>query len=95
MMFANARRRSEQLGLDFNIELSDVVIPENCPYLNIPIILTSGKGRTKDGPSLDRIDNSKGYVKGNVEVISVLANKMKSSASWEQLELFATEGFLS
>lgn len=39
--------------------------------------------------SLDRIDNTQGYIPGNVEVVSYLANMMKSSASREQLVTFA------
>ena len=51
---------------------------------------TKGKSwRRKYSPSLDRIDPNKGYVKGNVQVISRLANIMKSNASPEELRAFA------
>jgi len=48
-----------------------------------------GQGRIKTNPSLDRIDPTKGYVPGNVQVISDLANRMKQNASVEELLLFA------
>ena len=46
-------------------------------------------GEKPENHSLDRIDNSKGYIKGNVIVISRLANAMKNEANFEQLELFS------
>ena len=35
-------------------------------------------------PSLDRIDNTKGYVPGNLQVISYRANQLKSDGTLEE-----------
>ena len=75
ILWAQARRRAAIMGLDFNIEPSDVVIPDICPLLQKPI----------HRPSLDRVDNRLGYVKGNVAVISMDANRMKSDHTIETL----------
>jgi hypothetical protein len=71
-----AKSRAKERGIEFNIEVSDILIPEICPILKTKI--------TK--PSLDRIDNSRGYVKGNVRVISYYANMIKSSLSIEEIK---------
>ena len=83
-----ARGRSKKKGILFDLEFVDITIPETCPLLGIP--LRMGK-RTAgfDSPTLDRIDPSKGYVKGNVWVISRRANMIKSDASIEEIEMVA------
>jgi hypothetical protein len=59
-----------------------------CPYLGIPLVHGTGK-LTRSSPTLDRITPALGYVEGNVEVISYLANAMKRDATEEQLIRFA------
>lgn len=93
VLLNSAKRRAKDKNFKFNIEVSDINIPTMCPILDIPIlrVYTEGKkaGPTPNSPSLDRIDNTKGYIKGNIQVISHLANTMKASASKEQLIKFA------
>lgn len=88
-----AKRRAKKKGLEFNLDKTDIDIPIICPILGIPIvkIYTKGKstGPTSNSPSLDRIDNLKGYIKGNVRVISHKANTMKHNATPEELTRFA------
>lgn len=86
IMWTNAKLRAKENNIEFNIEFSDIVIPKFCPLLGIPI----STGPLHEGsPSLDRVDISKGYIKGNVRVISYKANTMKSNATKEELKLFA------
>ena len=86
-IWRRAKQRAKKCNLEFNIDPKDIIIPEYCPILEIPI-----ECGTKDdyeySPSLDRIDNSKGYVKGNVWIISKKANSMKNSATPEELNKF-------
>jgi hypothetical protein len=89
-LFRAAKKRSKERGLEFNIEKSDIVIPEYCPYIGVRLTSNSKRGTARTTvASLDRIDSTLGYVKGNVEVISHLANTMKSNANLQQLTQFA------
>lgn len=61
-------------------------IPEVCPVLGIPLKINVGSGLHPDSVSVDRIDPTKGYIKGNVRLISARANHLKSNATTEELE---------
>ena len=85
----SARARSRSHGYEFDITEADFIIPAFCPLLGIPMVVNE-KGSTKENSfSLDRIDSSKGYIKGNVKVISKQANIMKNNANKEELLLFS------
>jgi hypothetical protein len=83
---AKKRAKDKNLPIDIDIKYLRDIWPENnkCPALNIK--LKHGRNGSHDAsPSLDRIIPSKGYVKGNVQWISNLANQIKSSATPEQV----------
>jgi len=84
LLFLKAKNRARKYSRDFNIELSDIILTASCPVLLTPYDLT-GKNRWLS-PSLDRIDNSKGYVKGNIIVISYRANSLKKDGTLEEFE---------
>lgn len=88
-MYTRVKARAKANGTPFTIELSDIVIPEVCPVLGIPIKPQNGKGQGfhPDSPSLDRIRPELGYVKGNVRVISARANLLKSDATSAEIAL--------
>lgn len=82
------RNRAKEKGLDFDLEPSDFVIPERCPITQLPLFFTD-HATTDNTPTVDRIDNTKGYVKGNVAIISWRANKAKSDLSLEEIRALA------
>lgn len=75
-----ARKRAKDKGIDFSITVEDIYIPDVCPVLGIPLFKGEGS-RTDNSPSLDRVDNTKGYIRGNVCVISFRANALKNNGT--------------
>lgn len=83
-LWSRAKYRASKSGLDFNIEVEDVVIPTFCPVFGIPLIPFSGRC-SPNVPTIDRIDNTQGYVKGNIIVVSFRANSLKRDATLDEL----------
>lgn len=84
-MCRRAKYRANKKRLPFNLTAQDVadVWPKDdyCPALRIPLRVRPGnKTSTNNSPNLDRIIPRLGYVKGNVVVVSKLANGIMSSA---------------
>ena len=91
-LLASAKNRAKTKGLDFNITEADIELTEDCPVLGVKM-----EKRTPYAPSLDRIDNTKGYVKGNVIVVSKRANQIKNDASLKEMKALVKfyEGLLT
>lgn len=93
ILLLSAKHRSIKKGISCTIVEKDILIPAICPVLGISIekvFNANGKrGACPSAPSLDRIDNTKGYEIGNIQVISNKANSMKNSASPRELIQFA------
>lgn len=84
-----ARYRAKKNGIDFNLLIDDIFIPDICPVLEIAFFSKRGRlndrGPCDNSPLLDRIDSNKGYIKGNCCVISHKANRMKQENTLEDL----------
>jgi hypothetical protein len=78
-----AKTRAKLKGVPFEILASDILIPDKCPVLGIPLVW--GDRLTNNTPSIDRVIPEKGYVKGNCVVISMKANRLKNNASEDDL----------
>lgn len=90
-LWRGAKTSARNKNRPFNIEQSDIIIPEVCPILGIPLYKGNhpeyypGHGYTA---SLDCKNPDLGYTKGNIWVISWMANKMKQDAKKDVLRLF-------
>ncbi len=87
-VFLGVQSTARRNGTEFTITRADVKVPEKCPVLGIPLFFTNGT-RTDNTPSLDRLDNGKGYIPGNVAVISWRANQIKRDATLTEIKALA------
>ena len=85
--YRNCKKRYK----DFNLSIEDLknqweLQKGICPYSKISLDLPEYKKRVhfSNRASLDRIDSSKGYVKGNIQFVSTLVNFLKSNLSHEE-----------
>lgn len=93
-MVKGSRKRAKEKNLAHNIDvkyLRSLGLPSHCPYLGIKLRwkvqcgLGVKGGAFPESPSIDRIDSSKGYVKGNVIIVSHRANSIKNDANEQEL----------
>lgn len=85
---AKARARAAGLAFDLDKEYVRALAPDVCPVFGTKFVFT-GKARSGDSPSIDRIRPELGYVRGNVAVISMKANAIKSNATAAEIRRVA------
>ncbi len=71
--------------MPFEITVDDIVVPRYCPVLGIELCKSSTRSPHAASATLDRINPSLGYVRGNVLVISDRANRAKSNLTLAEL----------
>jgi hypothetical protein len=92
VMWQSAKGRAKKSGVEFTIKPEDIKavwpLDGRCPVLGITLEhnFDNGKGHAVSSPSLDRIKPEKGYVIGNIVVMSMRANRIKSNeTNWRDL----------
>lgn len=77
-------------------EIRDIIDGGTCPKSGIKFLTSNESGSHKNpfSASADRIDNTKGYMKSNVQFVCWLYNHMKSDYSEEVVDAF-TQGLIS
>jgi len=90
MILYRARQSAKIRGLICTLMVEDIPeIPEFCPvfpWIRLQYRVGAGMGCRPESPSIDRIDNSLGYVPGNVRIISDRANRLKSNATLGEIQ---------
>jgi len=83
----NAAARAERVGVPFGLTTEYVlsITPEVCPVFGTPFIFVGNGSVGPDSASLDRLVPARGYVPGNVVVISHFANTIKNNASAKEV----------
>ena len=85
----DAKRRAKAKNVPFNLTtqyIKDIWPKDNiCPALGIPFTFGGHVTKNYSSAALDRIIPSKGYVKGNVQIVSGLANSIMSNATPDQV----------
>lgn len=90
-VFYAAKRNGVPVGFGSAVEFAAYIksiAPDRCPVFG-KRFTERGSGLDRWSPSVDKIDPKRGYVKGNIQVISVLANCMKRDATRSELKKFA------
>lgn len=85
--FRQRRAKAKKRGKEYQITVDDLTFPEICPALGISLIW--GGKLSDNTATIDCIDPNKGYVPGNVLIISHKANRIKNSATSEEVQKVA------
>lgn len=89
VMIDRTKQRAKKLSIPHTIRRSDILIPEFCPVFGCRLERSLEGHAKSNSPSIDKIDPTKGYIPGNIQILSYKANVMKNNASKDELIKFA------
>lgn len=84
----HAARRKQNLGFDLDLVYLLQLYEQQqgrCALSGVEMTYKAGAGRVNTNISIDRIDSSMGYVRGNVQFVCDIANRMKQDLSQKEL----------
>ena len=86
---AKERAARAKVPFDLDKDYVSAIIPAACPVFGTPFLFIGGKRIRPDSPTIDRLEPTKGYVRGNVAIISAKANAIKSNATADEIQRVA------
>lgn len=91
--FHGLKDRARKKNIECNIDkdyLNELWIHQSgiCALSGIPMTFYFDSGRVPTNISVDRIDPKQGYIKGNLQLVCMAVNQMKSDLTIEQLKYF-------
>lgn len=85
-LLRRAKSNARKLNLPCDLTVDDVAMLDRCPVLGISLFFSDNQ-QADNTPSVDRIDPNKGYMKGNIVVVSWRANRIKNNGTPEEHRL--------
>ena len=79
------KARAIRHGTPFDLKIEDVIVPTRCPVLGLKLIKSRIRAK-ENSATIDRINPQKGYTKDNIVVMSMMANRMKSNATFREIK---------
>jgi hypothetical protein len=76
-------KKANNYDHEWTVEFGDLTFPTHCPMLGVELDYFAERAQ-ENSVSFDRVDSSKGYVKGNVIVCSWRANRIKNDGTAEE-----------
>lgn len=84
----NVLRAGRNRKWEFTVKFEDIFWPTHCPILGLELLYNSPFDKKQEASvSFDRIDSNKGYIPGNVHIISWRANRIKNDGTPEEHRL--------
>lgn len=89
--YINLQNSATSRGLEFDLSLTSIknlLSAKRCYYTGVPLVDVPNHPNQR---TIDRVDNTKGYIKGNVVACSNSFNGMKGKLTPEDIKILYTK----